>query len=517
LTWSPDSRRLACGRDGTVYIWGSAEIQGMPTADNFPTGLPALPRTVSEEYRAEEAKLLAQAQAEDKIPAWQELAIFQQNHQLWEKAAQSWDRCVQLAPNAAAWHFEAALIQLMAGHEKTYREYRAKGVSLVNQYVKPVTSANHFARICSLLPASGEDYQSLLMQAQGAARNDPDKWWMVYSPGPILYRMDRYSEARDVFERAQRVAASRDNNGHAILCLWLALTYHQLHADDKAKKSLAEANQFIQAWMPKPVQVLPRYQVRDYIECHFLQKEATALIGGEKAPIKQPEPPPPAPELKKPATLAQELAHPDGPVALLDLAEVRLASTHRKAAEETIRQVEAQLNKLAALYPQDDPPSDLRSRLEDLRTQAAVMARQFDENDSTPLSARTAASLLNSSPLQAWEAMAAILSGGVVRWEHGSLSKDSDTDRLRKGCFACVYELELEAGPTYSIDLESSRFDAFLRLEDSAGKELLRDDDSGEGTNSRLIFRAPQSGSYRVIATSFGPNSTGDFVLTIRR
>jgi formylglycine-generating enzyme required for sulfatase activity len=77
-----------------------------------------------------------------------------------------------------------------------------------------------------------------------------------------------------------------------------------------------------------------------------------------------------------------------------------------------------------------------------------------------------------------------------------------------------VYVVELQTARKYKIDLVSDDFDAFLRLEDSDGKEIARDDNSGGGHNARLLIAPSQSGSYRVIATSLG-GTTGKFTLTI--
>src|SRR5262249_13351623 len=73
---------------------------------------------------------------------------------------------------------------------------------------------------------------------------------------------------------------------------------------------------------------------------------------------------------------------------------------------------------------------------------------------------------------------------------------------------------------TYTIDLISSdrsgrKLDTFLRLENAGGKELAQDDDGGGFPNSRIVFKAVQSGDYRIIVTSFEPKQTGAFTLKI--
>jgi hypothetical protein len=68
---------------------------------------------------------------------------------------------------------------------------------------------------------------------------------------------------------------------------------------------------------------------------------------------------------------------------------------------------------------------------------------------------------------------------------------------------------------TYVIDLHSGQFDSFLRLEDSAFRQLAQDDDSGGGLDARIIFRCPRTDNYRIIATSLGQGQ-GAYTLTNR-
>jgi hypothetical protein len=96
----------------------------------------------------------------------------------------------------------------------------------------------------------------------------------------------------------------------------------------------------------------------------------------------------------------------------------------------------------------------------------------------------------------------------------GALSKEDPLDKgHKKHCR--VYDVKMIAGKTYVIDLMSKQFDAFLRLEDAAGKQLAQDDDSGGGNNARIRFKAPQEGVYRIIATTFNVE-TGQFLLKVR-
>jgi hypothetical protein len=94
------------------------------------------------------------------------------------------------------------------------------------------------------------------------------------------------------------------------------------------------------------------------------------------------------------------------------------------------------------------------------------------------------------------------------------LTKEDPVDKRRKK-HCRIYDVQMTAGKTYVIDHMSKQFDAFLRLEDAAGKQLAQDDDSGGGTNARLRFKAPSDGVFRVIATTFD-DRVGLFELKIR-
>lgn len=95
------------------------------------------------------------------------------------------------------------------------------------------------------------------------------------------------------------------------------------------------------------------------------------------------------------------------------------------------------------------------------------------------------------------------------------LSKDDPLDSARKKSHCRLYDVKMTKGNTYVIDMISKQFDSYLRLEDSAGKQVAQDDDSGGGNNARIRFKTPSDGVYRVVATSFD-TATGLFMLKVR-
>jgi hypothetical protein len=97
----------------------------------------------------------------------------------------------------------------------------------------------------------------------------------------------------------------------------------------------------------------------------------------------------------------------------------------------------------------------------------------------------------------------------------GKLSPDDPKDKVQKNSPHHVHTLKMEKDRTYQIDLASRNFDAFLRLEDEAGKELASDDDGGGNLNSRIYFKAPADGPYRLIATNLD-GKPGAYTLTAK-
>jgi thiol-disulfide isomerase/thioredoxin len=100
------------------------------------------------------------------------------------------------------------------------------------------------------------------------------------------------------------------------------------------------------------------------------------------------------------------------------------------------------------------------------------------------------------------------------------LTADDAMDKVRDQRHAKVYSVKLKGGTTYRIDMRTKdnpqNFDPFLRLEDAAGKQLAEDDDGGGFPNAKLMFKADKDGTYKVVATTFGPGMTGSYTLTVR-
>jgi hypothetical protein len=98
-----------------------------------------------------------------------------------------------------------------------------------------------------------------------------------------------------------------------------------------------------------------------------------------------------------------------------------------------------------------------------------------------------------------------------------NLSNKDPISKLGKGKFMKVYDVKLTKGVTYNIEMQSSEIDPYLMLEDPKGKKVAEDDDGGGFPNAKIVYTAPEDGEYRVIATTFNANESGNFTLSVRR
>ena len=80
---------------------------------------------------------------------------------------------------------------------------------------------------------------------------------------------------------------------------------------------------------------------------------------------------------------------------------------------------------------------------------------------------------------------------------------------------AQAWALDGQAGQTVTVTLASEQFDAYLYLV-GPGIGVESDDDSAGDLNAQLTVTFPQSGTYRIIATTISSGATGGYTLDVR-
>ncbi len=95
--------------------------------------------------------------------------------------------------------------------------------------------------------------------------------------------------------------------------------------------------------------------------------------------------------------------------------------------------------------------------------------------------------------------------------EHSGMLSQSD-HLGGDGTFAQAWNLVVTGSPSFTIDLLSDDFDAFLFVLTPEGV-VFRDNDGAGACNARVQIDAPPPGSYRVVANTRLPDEVGAFLL----
>src|SRR5688572_2722527 len=125
-----------------------------------------------------------------------------------------------------------------------------------------------------------------------------------------------------------------------------------------------------------------------------------------------------------------------------------------------------------------------------------------------------AATLLAALPAAA-QPSPTITPGQTVQ---GTLSSDDPT-AFDYGHFQ-AYVFRASAGERLEATMESGDFDTYLRVGRSLGlvmDPIREDDDGGDGTDSRLRFTAPATGTYVLMAQGYDNDDLGEYTLTLTR
>ena len=107
-----------------------------------------------------------------------------------------------------------------------------------------------------------------------------------------------------------------------------------------------------------------------------------------------------------------------------------------------------------------------------------------------------------------------VSSSDNARIEHGDLAANDQT--LTSGEYVDEYQVQGRQGEHLVLDLRSSDFDPYLILKLPSGEQIENDDHEGDRTRSLITSQLPETGTYRVLVTSYQPKETGAYDLTIR-
>jgi S1-C subfamily serine protease len=106
--------------------------------------------------------------------------------------------------------------------------------------------------------------------------------------------------------------------------------------------------------------------------------------------------------------------------------------------------------------------------------------------------------------------------GMIVQTFDGALKKTDPFDFEREKCVRHIHEFKVQPGKTYTFDLLSDDFDAYLRLEDADGNKIAEDDNGAGFANSRIVHTATAETGVRLVVTTCSAGEVGGYRLVIR-
>jgi hypothetical protein len=106
----------------------------------------------------------------------------------------------------------------------------------------------------------------------------------------------------------------------------------------------------------------------------------------------------------------------------------------------------------------------------------------------------------------------------VIEMPHQQISYgDEVTSVLSPEVSNDIYSFEANAGDHIAVSLNSSDFDAYLRLFDSENYLLTSDDDSGGDSNALIAgFSIPEDGTYRIHVSGYMFGNSGEYTLSLQ-
>jgi hypothetical protein len=94
-------------------------------------------------------------------------------------------------------------------------------------------------------------------------------------------------------------------------------------------------------------------------------------------------------------------------------------------------------------------------------------------------------------------------------------SLDQRSNIFADNSFFNVYEFEGQAGQQVTIEMRSQEIDPYLILVGPDQQDLGQDDDGGGGHNARLSVTLPTTGTYWILANSYGAEEEGNYELQL--
>jgi tetratricopeptide (TPR) repeat protein len=206
---------------------------------------------------------------------------------LWDRAAADSQQVYTRAKGMPVWQsadwYQHALLRLHVGDQEGYRDACRQMLELFGDGDNNLATIET-VRACVLAPGAPCDPAELVRRARHVT--DVDKAaWLVYVEGLAHYRAGQFRQAAERLETA--LTADLAWEFRPIAYPGLALAYHRLGDAERARKALADADEFMErgagALNAVPLDALPEPWF-DAAEFVLFRDEAWRLLNGSPAP-----------------------------------------------------------------------------------------------------------------------------------------------------------------------------------------------------------------------------------------
>jgi WD40 repeat protein/tetratricopeptide (TPR) repeat protein len=207
----------------------------------------------------------------------------------WKSAAEDYRRVLELDPDAHDGWYELAAVLLQLGDRDGYRRQCREMLRRFGRTTDPY-EAERTAKACLIVPGTIADSKQLVQLIEQALVGTEKQWghpWFLLSRGIAECRAGRPQQAIESIHKGRELLPNAPPVYEALGRLFLAMSYHQLKEEGKARELLGEAAKIMDNQLPKADSGDLGDSWLDWVFCHEVRREAEALIGKKQAAPKK--------------------------------------------------------------------------------------------------------------------------------------------------------------------------------------------------------------------------------------
>jgi hypothetical protein len=219
-------------------------------------------------------------EAKDGAALFRKLSDFFARSGRWEEASADVAKALALEPEHLVDWISHATLLAANGNAEGYRNHCRTMLARFST-IKDANQAQRTAKVCLLLPMTGEDLNKTVTLANSALSSGSNTW-REYTKGLAEYRQGDFVTAVTQLEKVLSRPASATPTGYHFLraqdCMVLAMAHYRSGQTNEAAAALAKGVAIVETKLPKIESGdLGAFWV-DWISTHVLMREAKGLI-----------------------------------------------------------------------------------------------------------------------------------------------------------------------------------------------------------------------------------------------